>query len=278
MTIPEVKLDLTESANTVTKAATELAQTALANPIKATSKLVTTAVNFINNLLFYPIQKYNIYAEHKLDKFKQSLEEKVKEIPDDKLTHPTISVWGNVCDSLKWNLDEEHIKAAFVNILMSDLNSDTKAKVNPAFIEIVKQISREEASFLKEYFSGDGINGIEVLDILVSVTIPPNSIQELYLPYGLNSCAHQFYAIVKGEKVIKFNDVCIDNLERLKLISIKNGHYRFIETSIVEKEFEAILSQCNMSIAVNNHVKHIYERKIFKPTAFGRDFIKIVCK
>jgi len=177
--LPEtVKIDLTDSATVVAELATDLAQKALSDPAKSTGKLATTAIDFLHNLLLYPMQKYNIYAGYRLDEFRQSLEDKVKQVPDDKLLEPTISIWGNICDSLKWNLDEEHIKSAFVELLMADINSDTKSKVNPAFVEVVKQLGTDGAEFLKSYLQKG--HGFEVYDILDSIKIPPTQ-QRVYI-------------------------------------------------------------------------------------------------
>lgn len=53
----------------------------------------------------------------------------------------SINIVGTTIESLKYNLDEEHIKDMFTNILISDMTKDKKEKVLPAYIEIVKQLS-----------------------------------------------------------------------------------------------------------------------------------------
>jgi len=268
--LPEIKLDLTEAVNAT-------AITALAKPAEATGDLATTAISFLHNLLLYPMQKYNIYATHKLEKFKQSLEDRVKQIPDDKIAEPTISIWGNVCDSLKWNLDEEHIKSAFVELLMADINSDTKSTVNPAYIEVVKQLGTDGAEFLKSHLKTG--HGIEVYDISDSIKIAPTQQEGFHLPHGLNSRQHKFYVLVKSnDETVKLSDVTIDILVRQNLITVQSGYYQFITDEEVQRRFERILINYNLEKTVNEMFGISYERKIIVPTAFGKGFINIVCK
>lgn len=272
----DVKLDLTESVNKTAIATFE-------EPAKSTGALGKTAIDFIHNLLLYPMQKYNIYAEYKLNAFKQSLEDSIKQIPEDKRTDPNISIWGNACDSLKWNLDEEHIKNAFVDILMADINKDTKSTVVPAFIEVIKQLSSADAQFIHSHFKG-GNGGIELFDICINLIIQPgHPALKSTLPYayehGVNSVNHDFFVKYQKDKVAeKIDDIVIDNLERLKLIEISDGFYSFAAQAEIDKYFEEVLAQFGKSREVNTQTRYIYKRKMVKPTAFGKNFMKIVRK
>ena len=138
----DVNVDLTE----ITK---EAYNDTLKRPLESGSGILTTTLDFVHNTILYPMQKYNLYAKSKLNNFQKELEQKTSTIPFENLVEPKINILGPTVEGLKYNLDEEYIKDMFTNILLADMDNRKQNNVLPSYIEIVKQLSAEDAKFLK---------------------------------------------------------------------------------------------------------------------------------
>lgn len=194
----ELKVDLTK---TIEKAYDDT----LKEPLKSSSGIVTTVVNFFHNTVLYPLQKYNLYANNKLQNYADELQNKAQTIPYENLISPRVNILGPTIDSLKYNLDEEYIKEMFTNILISDMDNRKQNKVLPAYIEIVKQLSQEDAKFLK-VLGSYSTNNFALLFIRYSLSSSPNFIGK--------------EIILDNDTTITLDNVVIDNLERLNLVKV----------------------------------------------------------
>ncbi len=196
----EVKADLTE---TIEKAYDDT----LKEPLKSSSSIVTTVVDFFHNTVMYPMQKYNLYAKDKLQNYATELQNRAQTIPSKHLISPRVNILGPTIDGLKYNLDEEYIKEMFTNILLSEMDNTKQSQVLPAYIEIVKQLSKDDAEFL-ENFNGKDIDTFAV-DIL-----------QYHIPSSSGSFSLDKILILSENHTIKLNKVVIDNLERVNILKI----------------------------------------------------------
>ena len=137
----EIKADLT-------KVTENAYNDTLKEPLKSSSKITSTVLNFFYNTVLYPMQKYNLYAEDKLKKYAEDLQNRAKKIPEKNLVNPRVNILGPTVEGLKYNLDEEYIKEMFTNILLSDMDNRKQSKVLPSYIEIIKQLSKEDAEHI----------------------------------------------------------------------------------------------------------------------------------
>lgn len=142
--IPKIEISANLS-DTVNEAYKDAAQ----KPLQSSSKAIATLLDFFNNTILYPMQKYNLYAENKLNTFANELQEKASNIPKENLIEPKINILGPTIEGLKYNLDEEHIKEMFTNILLSNMDNRKQSNVHPSFIPIVQQLSKADALLLK---------------------------------------------------------------------------------------------------------------------------------
>lgn len=190
---------------------------------------------------------------------------KQKKIPEENLIQPKVNILGPVMEGLKYNLDEEHIKEMFTNILLSDMDSRKQSRVKPAYIEIVKQLSKEDAEFLK---------GLKLLylekDILPIIT----------LKAIVNNTNSFFYV---SNKIICLNNhplrpidpVVLDNLLRLKILDIPfDSHVS--DTVVYENAFNQLITQTAFEEYNDKNNRHLgFKKEILKCTDFGKNFIDI---
>jgi hypothetical protein len=228
--------------------------------------------------------KGTFITQDQLDLFESEINEKISAISSNNISQASPNIWGATVDSLKWNLNEEqeHIKEMFVGILIADIDLTKKSKVQPAYIEIVRQLSREDADFLTLFRDSQTM---DTYDIVQEIYIAPE-----LLPQGINKSQEiakrgfhgsgQTYriAIIKNDEYIKLNGIIIDNLTRLGLISHeKNRWYRVFADP--NEEFAKIKEQFNImdppSNTENNRTHHSYTRGSVKLTDFGKGFMDI---
>ena len=94
---------------------------------------------------------YKFIGNYKLEKvlFEKYIIAQIDNIDTKKIVEPRLSVVGPTIENLKYNMTEEQIRKMYENILIGELNEDIHSKILPAYIEIVKQLSKEDAVFLK---------------------------------------------------------------------------------------------------------------------------------
>lgn len=250
----EAKVDLTEVTNNAYN-------DTLQKPLKSGSSAITTVLDFFHNTVLYPMQRYNIYAKNKLTNYATELENKAKHIPEKNLIPARVNILGPTIDGLKYNLDEEHIKEMFTNILISDMDNRKQNKVLPAYIEIVKQLSKDDAEMLK-FFKEKKIKNNPIIKLKYNL-----------VNGGFIYVSNNIGLIYNNEDIV-LDSIILDNLVRLKLIDLNFNEYRN-DTSIYEKVFEKIQQRDEFK-NLGSNVKDLgFSKGLIKLTDFGQNFIDI---
>lgn len=200
---------------------------------KGITKLLSVVATFIDNVAY----KYIANSEMKKKKFLEELEKKYNSIPEESLKEPNINILGNVMDSLKYNLDEDYLFEMYTNILISNMDSRTKNKCHICFVEILKQLSKNDLEVLKGIYMMKNISSISFgkLNIVDSNDKPLN--YELHNPIYIakidNYIINDYNAFSKS----------IENLNRLGLIEISYTKY-FTDKSIYDSLIQKVLPTC----------------------------------
>lgn len=254
----EVKLDVSDSVNQIAKNAFNKPSTALGNTMG-------TVLEFFNNTVLLPMQKYNIRKDLELENYKNELEEKLKAIPEENLVEPKINIIGPSFEALRYNMEEEELKNMFTNLIIKSANSTTQSRVLPAYVDIIKQLSVEDAKMLTLFKENDfGFRTIQL-------TLSEN-----------NSDGHSKldkYALITKSLLdkpstihsIKLNGIIIDNLIRLNLVELSFEEWYTRNIELYDKLFNAVAN----SIIHNPNQTLNYKKGILKLTDFGKNFIDI---
>ncbi len=95
------------------------------------------------------LDTYIAERPYKLQKAMQKMKSKYEQIPEENRVEPSPYIALQTVNNLNYCLDEDYLKNAFINILISDMDNRKKSRVKPAYIEMVKQLNKEDAEFLK---------------------------------------------------------------------------------------------------------------------------------
>lgn len=246
----------------LTKVANEAYKDTLKEPLKSGSGILSTTLNFIHNTILYPMQKYNLYAESKLSNYQKELEEKAKSIPAQNLIEPRVNILGPTVEGLKYNLDETHIKEMFTNILLSEMDNRKQTKVLPSYIEIVKQLSTDDANFLK-FIKTSQLKNNPLMQLIIRDSADD----------GYYYLSNDMFLITKQEYQL-ISSIVLDNLSRLKIVDIDFTNW-LNDDSIYDKVFEKIKEDNIINVALKSNEKLDFSKGLLKITDFGKNLIDI---
>lgn len=201
-------------------------------------------------------EKWILTGEHSIKETELLLAEKLKHIPEEKIVEPEPYVAVPALQQMSYSFDSEELRELYANLLASSMNIDTKYDVHPAFVDIIKQLTPDEAKLLR-YFSKQEV-------------IPAVSIH-------LKAASGKGYMVLKEIHVLipdnilsvpQSVEVYIQNLIRLKLLDIPSGIYYTTDslyTTIEESVNYAGVSKEQIA----------FERMVINITSFGKQFIKM---
>ena len=94
-------------------------------------------------------EKWIINGEKSIELTKQAVQEKLVRIPEEKLSEPEPNIAIPAIQQLSYCYDCEELRNMYANLLVSSMNIDTKSSAHPAFVDIIKQLTPDEAKFIK---------------------------------------------------------------------------------------------------------------------------------
>ncbi|MFP2562497.1 DUF4393 domain-containing protein [Enterobacter ludwigii] len=96
----------------------------------------------------YGIDKAKAYFEKT---FKKDLEEKTQSIPAENIVEPKASIAGPALQGLAFSHEEYNLKEMYLNLISFSMNRDVANDAHPAFVEVIKQLTSDEAEMLQVY-------------------------------------------------------------------------------------------------------------------------------
>ena len=211
-------------------------------------------------------EKWLINGEESLKLTAEAIREKVKTIPEEKLVEPEPYVAIPAIQQISYCQNSEELRELYANLIAASMNSDTKWKVHPSFVDIIKQLNPDEARYIMKLFP-DVVPSYPIIDLQ-------------YYPGDNNN----FYTSITNFTnvnidILEFPDnICsyIDNLERLKIIEIPPNI-----CIVPEDKYKVLENHSYINNYINTffHVKEPkfkFNHKCFKLTSFGVNLIRTI--
>lgn len=95
----------------------------------------------------YAFDKARVYFTENFDK---EIHEKTSSIPAENLIEPKGSIAGPTLQGIAFSHEEPNIKEMYLNLLKTSMDNRTSHAAHPAFVEIIKQLTSEEAVLLRD--------------------------------------------------------------------------------------------------------------------------------
>lgn len=194
----------------------------------------------------------------KLERAISEMKKKYNKIPDEFKTEPSAYIALKTIQELNYSLDEEHLKKMFQNILISDMDSRNKANVLPGHIEIIKQLSKDDAEML-QFFKNNKLTTAPIIKL--KYTFEDGGF--IYPTENIN--------LIHNEKDIVLDSIVLDNLCKQRLIELNFNEHMYNE-DIYEKVFREIKLKTHLP----PKFKELdYSKGLLKITDYGKNFIDI---
>ncbi len=206
-------------------------------------------------------EKWVINGEESIKLTAQAVHDKAAQIPEEKLSEPEAYVAVPAIQQLSYCYDSEELREMYANLLVSSMNIDTKYNVHPSFVDIIKQLTPDEAKFLKHISKG---NSYPLLGVNIKFSSGGHkSVVKNFtnIAYGVCDCPESVFSY-------------LDNLERLKLINIHSDEWFTNELVYKSLEDHSYIQAIIYSL-VENGQKYDFSKGLFELTSFGRGFIKV---
>ncbi len=243
----------------------------LDNAIAPPAKEIGTTLGNIFYLVFSPIN-YNVeklrhkHAEN-LKKYEESIEAALSKIPEDKLIEPKLEIVGPIMDASKFYIENEELRNMFSRLLAASLNSDYINIIHPSFVDIIKQLSPQDASNLQV---------ISVNNLLPVAAIQWNAKDRGYIQVLTHLFISNPSYTDLGSQASSISNLCRLGLIEAQYTPLKDDvRYNDFET---HPEYLELKTEFENEIQSNPEFPYATIQLVkggIKKTPFGEDFIKV---
>jgi abortive infection alpha-like protein len=212
------------------------------------------------HVLVWGYERIGVFIEQKVS-------EKLQNVPAKHIVSPVLTVAGPLIEALRFAGDDEVLRELYANILANAMDSMTSNLAHPAFIEILKNLSSDEALLLKAFIQ---TNSFPIIDIQIS-----DEGQQGYVP-----AIASFGIFHKGLGMRNENLLpnYLENLCRLGLLEIPETLHLQAEELYKPLIEDPYITEAQQKLMTNfNKISKIKKRMV-GITYFGNQFVNIVVK
>lgn len=232
-------------------------QPAECNEIKTGIVELTKAFIDSKTFRFIGETKYN------KEKYEYELKQRIKKIPNEYIAKPRKSIIGPVLENIRYSIDEDQMREMFTNILTGEVDKRKQDKILPAYTEIIKQLSKEDAIFLNTLKQ---IRKHQLSTCIIRLEFDNN---KGYIDLD-TIIAEDLHHTLNPKKIV------LENLERLNIINLSSNFMLPENKKIVKNAF--IHYKDSYSGRDKPPKANItYTEGLLTITDFGWNFIDICC-
>lgn len=265
-----------QSLTILTAIGTTLATGALSNakgPAQAIDDIMElVGFGFLNNLA----EKKRIKREQQIDDYKMRIANNMALIQLKDFQEPKLSILGPALEASKYYLEEETLREMFAKIVASSVDSSKNDKLHVSFVEIIKQLSVDDATYLsiiaKRHSTTVAISKIQVL-----ADAPVDNKYTGYLSIPESNI------ILSDIRLSSFDNTpnlihdrrcasCIENLNKLNLIEYSfDNNFSNLKIYDIFRRFNTYI---NLSQRFGENRIDL-SKGILSTTQFGQNFISL---
>ena len=251
-----IKVELPEVVNKV-----------LEKPATTLGEKISDLLEIIFGGITYKKQELAYKRELNFEKFKASLSEKVASVPENKRIEPEESILGPALEAAKYRIDSEELREMFAELIASSINIEKKEWVHPAFIEILRNISPDDARTLLQLKEWKDTHLIPIISVGEKVMSIPNNLNHycfLVRKYGLEKANVILFSLIRN------------GLIEINYVFNKDDVFQGFTFSSMETEFVELREMRHIGRNVGNPLEYKYGT--INLTAFGYAFVSVCCE
>ncbi len=123
-------------------------QDAVQPAAREAGRLAAAPLSLLNTAL-RPVKSILLGVNLAFDSLDAKLRELLADVPPAKVVEPPVNVSGPLLLAYPFAEGEPPLREMFARLLATAMNSDTRADAHPSFVEIIKQLTADEARLLK---------------------------------------------------------------------------------------------------------------------------------
>lgn len=231
--------------------------------IHPSAKTTGEILNFIPRSIKVLLQcweKWIINGEESIRLTSEAIKQKIEAIPEDRLTEPEAYIVVPAIQQLGYSYSSEELRELYANLIVSSMDTEKKEQVHPAFVDILKKLTPDEAKII-QFFKGKGF--IEYVDIIRE----DNQSQGFITIHKHQTLLCDFVCLSNPTNELMY----LENLISLGILKdvagtwkIKDDNYKLIEKKLGLDQLQSKSSSFKS------------ERSFYEVTSFGINFIETV--
>lgn len=230
---------------------------------KQVGKSLETVTKCVN-LAFKPLEGL-IWGFDKIESFiSKRVTEKLKNVPKENITTPPLEVAGPTIEALKFSGPNSNLRELYANLLATSMDKETMDQAHPGFVEIIKNLTRDEASLLQAFITQR---------FYPLIDIKAKSTENIGAKTIISNYSH-FHKKVKFHRS-DLVPMYIDNLCRLGILKIPETEHitdlNVYDALINDPELDEIKDKIK-----KRERKVDFQKKVLLLTAFGKQFVQSV--
>jgi len=220
------------------------------------------------NIALAPI-KALVWGYEQIEQFiTKRVSEKLKNVPPENIVTPSPQVAGPAVEALRYIGHDEELRELFANLLAASMDTETLHKAHPSYVEIIKNLSSDEASLLKVFLDNNNI--YPIIDLSKEVNEKPNGRTLIYAKYS------HLYKIANIKRLDLLPSY-LDNLCRLGILETPSYLTLTAENTYEPLEDDEIWNDVK-EIAKSSNQTVVFDRGVVRVTTYGKQFIENVIK
>ena len=114
------------------------------------------------NIALAPI-KVMVWSYDRIEKFiSESVARKLEKTPQDRIITPAPEVAGPVLNALVFSGENVNLRELYSNLLATAMDQQTQQQAHPSFVEIIKNLTSDEAKLIRAFLHSDSFPVIDV--------------------------------------------------------------------------------------------------------------------
>lgn len=215
-------------------------------------------------------ERWIINGEESVKRTVEVVGERAGEIPEEHLVEPPAHVAVPAIQQLAYCYDSDSLREMYANLLLSSMDDRTAEYVHPSFVQILKEISPDEAKLLGTLVSKgpDDRIAIPLLDLRI---VPTDQL----VPYRWNEilCGYNECGVGVCERPEQ-SLVYLGNLERLGILKRCDTYTEDIEEKLKTFETSEAISTAREKNPLEEGYRYDFRRWSYQVTDFGSNFIR----
>lgn len=204
-----------------------------------------------------------VWGYEKLKDFvEKTVSEKLSDTPPEEIIPPKVNVAGPALEALRYTGHDETLRELFANLIAASMDVKTTSMAHPSFVEIIKQITPDEAKILRLFQTK---RSYPVINLNAGLTGGSG-----HTVYATNIC---LLGLLAECEVRSMTSAYIDNLLRLELIE-RPPIYQYADVSLYQPiENHEEVKALKKRIEDAGRVPTV-ERGMLRLTQFGLQFLE----